>query len=308
MATPRVADQRPAPQGHRAQRRQQEQAAARQRRIVGLAAGAVIVVLVGLFAAKLLTGGTNAVPAPDTPAPDALVAQVTGVPSVTLEQVGRGSLAQLPIAVRGTPQTGPTGLPPVTYIGAEYCPYCAGERWALIVALGRFGTFSGLKLSHSASNDVYPNTATFSFVGASYSSQYVDFSAVELESNVRTSSGYQALQTPTPAQVSLLQTYDAPPYVPAASAGSIPFIDFANQYLVSGASFDVGVLRGMTQDQIAAALADPSSAQARAILGSANALTAAICSSTGNQPASVCSLPTVASLEATLAASPVAGG
>ena len=36
-------------------------------------------------------------------------------------------------------------------MGAEYCPYCAAQRWAMIVALSRFGTFSGLTTVHSAS-------------------------------------------------------------------------------------------------------------------------------------------------------------
>jgi len=95
--------------------------------------------------------------------------------------------------------------------------------------------------------------------------------------------------------------------VPAQSAGSIPFIDLAGQYMVSGASYDVGVLRGMTAEQIAGALSDPSSAVTQGIVGSANALTATICSATGDTPAEVCSQPAVQSLEATLAAQQVPG-
>jgi uncharacterized protein DUF929 len=227
------------------------------------------------------------------------------VPAASLEQVGRGSLAALPIPVRAEIERGPSGLPLVTYVGAEYCPFCAGERWPLIVALGRFGSFSGLTLSHSAPDDVFPSTATFSFVGASYTSQYVELSAVELQSNVRTGNGYPVLQTPTPAQTSVLRKYDGPPYLPAASAGAIPFIDFAGQYVISGASFDVGVLRTMTHDQLATALGDPSNAQAKAVLGAANALTAAVCGATGDHPGDVCGQPAVQSLEAALAASPV---
>jgi hypothetical protein len=274
---------------------------------VSLAALGVVIVLVALVAGRALTTNGGGSLAADSPAPDTLVAQVTGVPASTLEQVGRGTVGTLPTPVRATLQRGPDGHPLVTYIGAEYCPYCAGERWALLVALSRFGTFSNLQLSHSAPDDVYPNTATFSFVGASYASTQVDFSAVELQSNVRSGSGYQALQTPTPAQASLLQTYDGPPYVPSAAAGSIPFIDFGGQYIVSGASFDVGTLRGLTHDQIAASLGDGSAAPARAILGTANALTAAICSATGDLPAEVCGTPAVQALESNLAVSPVPG-
>jgi hypothetical protein len=286
--------------------RQQPPPAPRQRRVVALAAGAVVLVLVGLVAARLLTSGSAATTR-EGPAPEALVEQVTAVPATTLEQVGRGSVTTLPTAVRADLQRGPDGLPVVTYVGAEYCPFCAGERWPLIVALSRFGTFSGLRLSHSASDDVYPNTATFSFVGATFSSPYVTLSAVELQSNVRAGGAYQTLQTPTPAQSFVVQKYDVPPYVPTASGGSIPFLDLGAQYIVSGASFDVGVLRGMTQDQIAASLTDPSSAQARAVLGAANALTAGICAATRDNPAEVCGQPAVKSLEASLAAQATPG-
>ena len=36
------------------------------------------------------------------------------------------------------------GKPLVLYVGAEYCPYCAAERCAMVQALSRFGTFSNL--------------------------------------------------------------------------------------------------------------------------------------------------------------------
>jgi hypothetical protein len=287
-------------------RRAHEQSAARQRNLVFLAAAAIVLVLAALVVLRL-TSTSNSNQTASGPAPESLVQAVTSVPEASLAQVGRGTATQLPTPVRADIERSLTGLPLVTYIGAEYCPFCATERWPLIVALSRFGTFDNLQLSHSAADDVYPNTPTFSFVGSTFTSPYLEFDPVELQSNVRTGSTYQQLQTPTPSQTNLLRTYDAPPYVPASAAGSIPFLDFAGQYLVSGASYDVGTLRGMTQDQVAAALADPSSPQAQAILGSANVLTAAICNATGNTPANVCNDPVIAALQATLATTPVPG-
>jgi hypothetical protein len=82
------------------------------------------------------------------------------------------------------------GKPLVVYVGAEYCPYCAAERWAAVIALSRFGTFSGLGQTHSSSTDVYPNTATLSFHGASYTSQYLQFQGVETQSNQPQGTGY----------------------------------------------------------------------------------------------------------------------
>ncbi|MGH3290263.1 MAG: DUF929 family protein, partial [Trebonia sp.] len=51
-------------------------------------------------------------------------------------------------AVSGPPLTR-GGKPEVLYVGAEYCPYCAMENWPLIVALSRFGQFTGLTTSRS---------------------------------------------------------------------------------------------------------------------------------------------------------------
>jgi hypothetical protein len=229
---------------------------------------------------------------------------VANVPATTFEQVGRGTAVSLPVPVRAAVQRGPSGLPLVTYIGAEYCPFCAAERWSLVVALSRFGQFTDLKTSHSASDDVFPNTPTFSFVGSTYTSTYLELSAVELQSNVRSGRGYATLQTPTPAQEQLVRQYDAPPYVPASSAGAIPFIDIADQYVISGASYDVGVLRGQTMESIAQSLADSSSPRTQAIIGGANAITAAICAATGDTPQEVCGQSAIQNLESTLAATP----
>ena len=74
---------------------------------------------------------------------------------------------------------------------------------------------------------------------------------------------------------------------------------FGGKYLSVGATYDPTVLNGKSWDQIASALSDPNSAIAKAIGGSANHITAAICKMTGNQPASACTA-TVQSLEKSL--------
>src|ERR1700722_14197678 len=88
------------------------------------------------------------------------------------------------------------GKPEIVYVGAEYCPYCAAERWALTAALSRFGTFSNLHYIHSSSTDVYPSTPTLTFYKSTYTSKYVDFQPVEIQG---TTEG-KALQTPTAEQ------------------------------------------------------------------------------------------------------------
>ena len=105
------------------------------------------------------------------------------------------------------------------YMGAEYCPYCAAERWAMVVALSRFGTFSGLSTVHSASTerDDLPEQPTWTFASSTYTSKYADVHPGREPTNIRLESnaGYTALQTPTAAQQALLTKYDAPPYVPS---------------------------------------------------------------------------------------------
>ena len=117
------------------------------------------------------------------------------------------------------------------YIGAEYCPYCAAERWAMVVALSRFGTLSGLGLTHSAAEDgagqaePYPNTATWTFAHASYASKYLTFTPVETYTNVPdpATGFYTPLQTLTAEQQALLTKYDS------ANGGAIPFIRLREQ-------------------------------------------------------------------------------
>jgi len=189
------------------------------------------------------------------------------------------------------------GKPELPYIGAEYCPYCAAERWSMIVTLSRFGTFRGLAVTRSAAKngagqaEPFPNTATWTFAHATYTSGYLTFTPVELYTNIPdpATGGYTPLQTPTAEQQALISKYDA------AYGGAIPFPDFGNKYLSVGASYNAGVLSGLTWSQIATDLHNPASPVAAAVLGAANYLTAAICGLTNDQPASACT-PVVKSL------------
>lgn len=237
---------------------------------------------------------------------------VTQVDPNILSVVGTGKLQNPFKAVQGTPPAaalvGPTGKPEFLYIGAEYCPFCAAQRWAMAVALSRFGTFSQLYQTTSSATDSYPNTPTFTFdpklyKAPIYSSQYVDFVPVEETGNVQNSDGtYPPLQTPTADQLKLFSTYDAPPYTDASIAGSIPFIDIANKFVAIGlaSGYSPQDLAGKQWSDIASSLADTSSTISQHILGSANYLTAGICIATGQQPGSVCSTNVIQTIEKTL--------
>ncbi|MCC7106305.1 MAG: DUF929 family protein [Chloroflexi bacterium] len=270
-----------------------------QGRVVAIAAGVIVLLIASLIAIKLVTSGSSGALG-DQPAPPEVVQAVTQIPPATYAAVGRGTSAQLPVAARGQLERGPSGKPLITYIGAEYCPFCAGQRWPMVAALSRFGTFSNLKISTSAADDVFPSTRTFSFFGAKYESQYVDFTSVELATNQRSGRAYAPLEKLTPAQEQMMRTYNAPPYVSPSSAGAIPFVNFANQYLVSGSSLDVGALQGMSWQAIAGSLSDPSSKQAQGIVGAANMMTATICKLTNDAPRDVCGAPYIQQIKAAL--------
>jgi thiol-disulfide isomerase/thioredoxin len=276
---------------------------AEQRRRILIASGSIIAVIAVVVAFIVIKANnkpaTNSSNGPTGSALASVVSKVTNVPASTLDKIGSGSFTgKIPPVNGGTPLTS-GGKPEMLYMGAEYCPYCAAERWSMIVALSRFGTFSGLSTVHSSTTDTPSNLPTFTFHGSSYTSKYLTFTPVEMQTNVldQSTGNYPVLEKPTAAQQALLTKYDAAPYT--TSAGAIPFIYFGGKYLSVGATYDPTVLNGKSWDQIASALSDPNSAIAKAIGGSANHITAAICKMTGNQPASACTA-TVQSLEKSL--------
>jgi thiol-disulfide isomerase/thioredoxin len=288
---------------------------AEQRRRILIASGSVLVVI-AIVVAFIVIKANSKPPAassasngPTGAALSSVISDTTSVPASTLDKVGSGSgqfTGKIQTITGGTPLTA-NGKPELLYMGAEYCPYCAAERWAMIVALSRFGTFSGLATVHSASvngagqAEPYPNTPTWTFVNSKYTSPYLTFTPVEGQTNIpdKTTGTYTTLQTPTKAQDALLAKYDAPPYVDSSAAGSIPFLLFGGKYVSIGASYNPGVLSGLSWSTIAADLHNPNSTVAKAVNGTANYITAAICKMTGNQPASACTA-TVQSLEGSL--------
>jgi hypothetical protein len=270
-----------------------ERARARHRRL--LLASLSVVVPVALVAVLVLVRVTRPEPAAADPglAPATVVAALA-VPVSTLDAAGRGTVTTLPIRLTAEPALTEGSRPLVLYVGGEYCPFCAAQRWGLVVALTRFGAFRDLRSAHSALDDAFPGTATLSFHGAVYDSPYLAFAGVEVAGSQRRGGVYEPLDTLSAAQQAVFAKYDAPPYVSAELAGAVPFVNFGNRYLMSGSTFSPALLAGLDQGQIAAALSDPDSAVGRAILGSANAFTTILCGLTNNQPASVCASPAAA--------------
>jgi hypothetical protein len=284
-------------------------AEADRRRRVLLAGGAVAVVLavvVALVVARAAGVGsgddgaaTTSDGAASALASPAVVEAVTSVPASVLDRIGVGAAQTAPTKI-DAPALVADGKPRVLYVGAEFCPFCAAERWPVVVALSRFGTWSGLGATHSASKDVYPDTQTLSFHGATYTSDYLSFTGVETTGNTPVDGSYPPLDSLDPVDEKIVQDYNKPPYT--RTAGSIPFLDVAGRYVTSGASYSPEVLEGLSRARIAAALDDPSDPVAKAVGGTANVLTAVLCEATGGTPTAVCTAPGV-----TAAADAVAG-
>jgi thiol-disulfide isomerase/thioredoxin len=268
-------------------------AAGQRRHRLFVVVGGVVAVLAVVAVLVIVRVVTNEGPASGkgaTTASAQVLHAVSTVPARVLNEVGVGTASTPPSPIKAPALTA-NGKPEVLYVGAEYCPYCAAERWAMAVALSRFGTLHGVGEVRSSSTDVYPSTATLSFHGASLRSSLLTFTPKEIQSNQVVNGQYAPLDKLTPAQQAIVTKYNAPPYV--SSRGSIPFVDIGGRFVISGASYSPGVLHGKNQAQIAAALSDPSAPITQAVGGTANLITAAICQVTNTRPAAVCTSPGV---------------
>jgi hypothetical protein len=232
---------------------------------------------------------------------DQVEGAATSVPEPTINQAAEYYL-ESPIALldfapqsASGPELTANGKPEVFYFGSEGCPYCAVDRWSMVLALSQFGRFSPLALNVSDSYDVYPGTNTFTFYGSTYSSPYLSFVPVEGFTNQPAPSSapggpggvcdapnqkWSTLQELSSQQQALMAEYN--------SNCSFPFLDVANEWTTIGSYSDPSVIEGMSWQQITSALANPSSAAAQAVEGGAVLLTAEICEATSGQPGRVC--------------------
>lgn len=251
---------------------------------------AVIVVIAAAVYLSVQGGGsTNTLASFDSqPVSPSVVSQLS-VPVSEGSGIGIGISKIESRKVNGT-ELAINGKPEVLYIGGDFCPYCAMARWGLVIALMRFGNFTGLEYMTSSHSDIDADTPTFTFVNATYSSQYVSFVSVETAGNKLVNGSYLPLQKLNSSQTATIQAFDTP--------GQIPFIDFANESVQVGANYnDLTILANRNWTFIASQLHNQSSVIAMALVGSANIFTAQICKANGNVPASVCAQPAITAIE-----------
>ena len=121
------------------------------------------------------------------------------------------------------------------YVGGEFCPICAMERWAVVMALSHFGNFSNPSFYYSSEGSI----PTYNFTKISYSSSVVNFEKVEV-SDQQTHS----LEPLNGVPATLYNKYNTNQY--------IPFICIGGTYVQigSGPSLNTNSFSGLTNQQV----------------------------------------------------------
>jgi hypothetical protein len=266
--------------------RQQAALAARRARNRQVGIGSVVLVVVIVVALVVIkvaggggsSGGSASSPAAGTPIPASITTKLTSIPLSTLVAAPTSGLITSPQAIKDA-RLEAAGKPDLLYIGAEFCPICATERWPMYVALSNFGTFSPQPgRIHSAVRD--GDIATLTYYKTKFSSPFFTFTPVEITTNQPDGNYYVTLQTPTAAQEKLLN---------ANNPNAIPWLDFGGKAELTSAQYDPTQLEGVSFDSIASDIGNNSTAVGADVDASAKVLIQTICSTlTANKPAAVC--------------------
>jgi hypothetical protein len=282
------------------------------RRYMALALIVVAIFLLGALAVVRdnASPGSSSTVETFSAAPGSLIETLASVPASAYDAVGVDSPANPITSLAPTQSTpaplwlatidGGPPLPVVYFYGAEFAPYAAAERWPLILALSRFGTFNQLGLMQSSASTAFADLATFTFWQVDYTSRYLILQSVERYSSLNpTGASYLGLQTPDARQSAAVATY-------GANANTFALLDVANRYVLNGSSYSPTVLAGMSQDQIAGVLGTPAAPLTQAVLASANEITATICAVDGGKPDNVCDSRGVVAADEKLGIAPAA--
>jgi hypothetical protein len=257
----------------------------RRNQRLGLVSVALVVVLVVALVLVKVGGGGNpstgalvTSPAAGTPIPTALAAKLSTIPLSDLMAAPTRGVTTSPQAI-SDPVLKVNGKPDLLYVGAEFCPVCATERWAMYVALSKFGTFSPQPGQiHSAVRD--GDIPTLTFYNTTYTSPYLTFTPVETTTNQPRGNYYVSLQAPTAAQERLWVSH---------TGESFPWLDFGGTMELTSAQYDPAELEGQSFTTIASDIGNNSTPIGADIDASAKVLVQTICNTlTGNQPANVC--------------------
>lgn len=210
------------------------------------------------------------------------------------------------------------GKPTVTYLGAISCPFCAENRWAMAMALSRFGSFQQLFKGYSAIGDGdvptiywaparYNATSAVEF-GNFYQGKYVNFVSIEYSSPITAAFEMQPLsyfqqqatalanpvyENATNIIISLNNYAGTPDTI--WGKYSVPSADASNIGDPTTNSTTTFPMASLTHEQILAKFANPTTPFAWDEYAAADYYVALVCASMAS-PAPVCSLPYVSTM------------
>lgn len=166
---------------------------------------------------------------------------------------------------------------PIFFMGAQFCPYCAAERWALVSALERFGSLTGF--AKEASNDGvdgYKPVPTYDLRPAKYDSQYMAFSGKEIYDH-----NSKPLDQLSTEEKDYVNRYDP--------SGGWPFMVINGQYAQLGPGYSPSLVQGQAFDTLRGQLErGEHNAGTDAIAKEAGIISRLICASTGGAPSDAC--------------------
>lgn len=210
------------------------------------------------------------------------------------------------------------GKPSVIYLGSITCIFCGENRWAMALALSRFGNFSNLFEGYSSLGDgdvptlywspSHYNNATVD-LGSFYTSNYINFIAIEDTNPITGGFVVQPIpiiqqeinQTNNTAYIDAfkliveLNNFQGTPYTIWGNnqVSGADAIDFGNTPPTS--STDIPI-QNMTHAQVFSQLANFNDQFSQTEYAAADLYVAMICGSINNT-ASVCSLPAIHTIE-----------
>jgi thiol-disulfide isomerase/thioredoxin len=153
----------------------------------------------------------------------------------------------------------------IFFMGAEHCPYCAAERWAIVRALQKFGQWNGLKQTISAARDEpFLNLPTYDFTEATYTSSHIEFVSKETKNRE-----FKPLQKLLKSEEKLVRKYNPNKY--------IPFLLISGRFMQVGAGFTPKIFIGHTFRQTETELKKQESEIRKTIDAEANIISALMC-------------------------------
>jgi len=153
----------------------------------------------------------------------------------------------------------------VFFMGAEFSPYCAAERWAIVRSLQKFGQWDGLKQTISAARDQpFLNLPTYDFTNATYNSPHIEFLAREIKDRE-----FKQLQKLLKTEEKLVRKYNP--------KKEIPFLLIGGRFMQVGSGFPPKIFIGHTFRQTETELKKVESEIRKTIDEEANVISALLC-------------------------------